>query len=106
MREVFLLIDGELFLFKSLYKLAVLLVVGVILQILVEVFLGFLHVFLIEIVVAHVVVHLLGIGSIAGWIFACLKKGDCLSIGGNGSRSYGCLVCFLFSDVAMNFLGL
>lgn len=55
---------------EAFYEGAVLLVVGVELKVFVEIYLGVRHVFLIEVVVAHVVVHDFGVGSVARRILA------------------------------------
>lgn len=54
---------------EALHEVAVLLVVGVELKVFVEVSLCLGHVFLVEVVVAEVVVHHLSVGSIASACF-------------------------------------
>ena len=82
-KSFFHAVKQELFL-KTFHEFAVSLVLRIEFKIFVEIFLGLCHVFLVEIVVAHVVVHHLGVVAVARAVLTCLKELYGLSVERHG----------------------
>ena len=68
--------DFEYFLFQGFNEFAVIFVVWVKLKIFSKILFGLGHVLLVEIIVAHVVVHGLGVGCVAVAVWTRLEKVD------------------------------